>query len=137
EVSRGEFERLRAVALGAHERQKQTALFGGAAPEPPRTVELEPHASPMQPTDAAETWAAVLRELEAVADRHTFDTWFRPSKGTAIEDGALRVSVPSAEFGEMFSRHSHILRSAARALRLPFRAIEFVTPAPEPVEVIT
>jgi hypothetical protein len=55
---------------------------------------------PCNPTakHAADIWQQALVRLWRKINRHSYDTWLKPSRGERIENGDLVVSVPTPEF---------------------------------------
>jgi chromosomal replication initiator protein len=76
--------------------------------------------SPSEPIDmkAAQVWQAALGELQLQMTRPTFDTWVKPSRVLAFEDGEFIVAVPSAFSKDWLERKllSSIKRSLAGIL---------------------
>ena len=91
----------------------------------------------MEPADsaAADTWNAVLSELELEVPRATFETWLKPTEGIAFDGQDLLVGVPSKFAAEWLEQRMY--QTILRALRLSSGQpldVRFPTP-PEPCPV--
>jgi chromosomal replication initiator protein len=63
---------------------------------------------------AAQVWQAALGELQLQMTRPTFDTWLRPAKVVAYEDGEFIIAVPNAYSQDWLERK--LLSSIKRSL---------------------
>lgn len=77
-----------------------------ATPEPPR----DEIPAGLDAARGKKLWHKALDHLETVVNRHTFDTWVKPSRGLGMNGTVLYVGVPGPEFRDMLKRHlSHAL----------------------------
>lgn len=76
---------------------------------------------------SAGLWAKVLETAEPHVNKHTFETWFRPTKQERTEQGRLVVRVPSPLFSKRLSgKHGVVLQTALAELGHPQMELEFV-----------
>jgi hypothetical protein len=85
-------------------------------PVPPPEVESESN------------WSRVLKVLEHKINRHSFETWMRPTRGHHEVGGVLYVSVPTPDFLHIGDKHKLLLADALRELRMPYSAVQFIAP---------
>jgi chromosomal replication initiator protein len=80
----------------------------------------------------------ILDALEKKINRHSYDTWLKPTRYSHADDHKLFVLVPNVEFGQMAERYADLILEAIDDLGLEFQDVEFVTgppqapPAPSP-----
>jgi len=75
----------------------------------------------------AALWKEILRSLEQRINPHSFSTWFRPTRGEALEGGRLRVRVPSGLFPRRLSEtYGADLREALAQVGKPNLELEYV-----------
>ena len=84
---------------------------------------------------ALNPWARILDALEKKINRHSFDTWLKPTRFSHAEENVLFISVPSAEFGQMGDKYADVILEIVDNLGLPFQDIKFVT-APDPIPTV-
>ncbi len=85
---------------------------------------------------AVNPWMRILDALEKKINRHSYDTWLKPTRFSHTNDHTLFVLVPNPEFGHMAERYEDLILEAMEDLGLELRDVEFVTmPAPAPVAV--
>jgi chromosomal replication initiator protein len=79
----------------------------------------------------------ILDALEKKVNRHSYDTWFKPTRFSHDLNGKLFVSVPSPEFCTIGERYNDLILEAIENLGFAYDDVEFVTvpPEPEPVPV--
>jgi chromosomal replication initiator protein len=73
----------------------------------------------------------ILDALEKKINRHSYDTWLKPTRFSHTTDHTLFVQVPNKEFGEMAERYVDLILEAIDTLGLEFQDVEFVTLAPQ------
>jgi chromosomal replication initiator protein len=78
----------------------------------------------------------ILDALEKKVNRHSYDTWFKPTRFSHDADGKLYVAVPSPEFCTIGERYNDLILEAIENLGLTYDDVEFVTAPPEPEAVI-
>lgn len=74
----------------------------------------------------ADPWLEILRRVEPKINRHSFDTWLKPTKGSHVKDGVLFVQVPTQEFCSLAQRYGDLISQALRELGLPYSRVEFM-----------
>jgi chromosomal replication initiator protein len=87
-------------------------------------------------TLAPNPWLRVLDALEKKINRHSFDTWFRPSRYSHSNGGILYVRVPTADFRHVGDKYGDLIQEALDNLGLEYQDVQFVTdvdPASTPV----
>ncbi len=81
-------------------------------------------------TAAVNPWMRILDALEKKINRHSYDTWLKPTRFSHSDDHTLFVLVPNREFGEMAERYVDLILEAIDTLGLEFQDVEFVTGQP-------
>jgi chromosomal replication initiator protein len=77
-------------------------------------------------------WARILDALEKKINRHSYDTWLKPTRYSHTRDGVLFVRVPTAEFREVEDKYSDLIQEAIDNLGLEFQDVKFVTAEDDP-----
>lgn len=81
----------------------------------------------MQPTDTRELWEQVLTQVELSISPANFNTWFRDSYITKMEDGIVYIGVPSQFFKDWYLKKFHtLLLKILREVSYEIRNIEYV-----------
>ncbi len=83
-------------------------------------------------TSTPNPWMQILGALEKKVNRHSYDTWFKPTRFSHDADGKLFVAVPSPEFCTIGERYNDLILEAIENLGLTYDDVEFVTAPPEP-----
>ena len=83
-------------------------------------------------TAAANPWIRVLSALEKKVNRHSFDTWLKPTRFSHADAGILYVRVPTAEFRHIGEKYADLIREAVDVLSLGFDDVQFVTAEEDP-----
>ncbi len=82
-------------------------------------------------------WVRILDALEKKVNRHSYDTWLKPTRYSHSNEQILFVRVPSPEFRHIGEKYADLIQEAIENLGLDFRDVEFVTadesPAATPV----
>ncbi len=82
-------------------------------------------------------WVRILDALEKKVNRHSYDTWLKPTRYSHANERILFVRVPSPEFRHIGEKYADLIQEAIENLGLEFRDVEFVTteesPAATPV----
>jgi chromosomal replication initiator protein len=82
---------------------------------------------------AVNPWMRILDALEKKVNRHSYDTWLKPTRFSHSDEHTLFVLVPNTEFGQMAERYVDLILEAIDTLGLEFQDVEFVTgPAAQP-----
>jgi chromosomal replication initiator protein len=88
------------------------------------------------PTLAANPWVRILDALEKKINRHSYDTWLKPTRYSHTSGGILFVRVPTAEFRHVGDKYADLIQEALDNLGLEYQDVQFVTdddPASTPV----
>ena len=89
--------------------QKRAVFITQLAVEAHRsgTIGIDMSASATQA--AINPWARILDALEKKINRHSFDTWLKPTRYSHTDEKILFISVPSAEFGQMGDKYADVI----------------------------
>jgi len=60
-------------------------------------------------TAAVNPWMRILDALEKKINRHSYDTWLKPTRFSHSDAHTLFVLVPNKEFGEMAERYVDLI----------------------------
>src|SRR3981081_1230275 len=74
----------------------------------------------------------VLDALEKKINRHSYDTWLKPTKYSHSSGPVLFVRVPTAEFRHVGDKYADLIQEALDNLGLEFQEVKFVTPEDDP-----
>jgi chromosomal replication initiator protein len=77
-------------------------------------------------------WMRILDALEKKINRHSYDTWLKPTRYSHSSGGILFVSVPTAEFRQPVDKYGDLIQEAIDNLGLQFNEVKFVTPEDDP-----
>jgi hypothetical protein len=90
---------------------------------PPPEVRRDP---PKQlPPHAGSAWEKILRVLESRVNRHSFDTWLKPTRFAGEQDGVLYVRIPTGEFRHAGEKYAALIAEAIAELGMEFRDVKF------------
>src|SRR3984957_7243142 len=84
------------------------------------------------PSLSPNPWLRVLDALEKKINRHSYDTWLKPTKYSHSSAGILFVRVPTAEFRHVGDKYADLIQEALDNLGLEYRDVKFVTPEDDP-----
>ena len=73
-------------------------------------------------------WVEILGALEKKVNRHSYETWLKPTRYSHIEQKKIFVHVPSPEFRQAGERYADLIQEAIEALGLAVEDVEFITP---------
>lgn len=76
---------------------------------------------------SANPWIQILDALEKKVNRHSYDTWLKPTRYSHAEGGKLFVQVPTPEFQQIGEKYADLIQEAIDNLGLEFQDVEFVT----------
>src|SRR5882724_11110211 len=76
---------------------------------------------------AANPWMRILDALEKKINRHSYDTWLKPTRFSHSREGVLFVRVPTPEFRHIGEKYADLIQEAIEVLNLEFNDVEFVT----------
>src|SRR5215469_27939 len=77
-------------------------------------------------------WLRILEALEKKINRHSYDTWLKPTKYSHATDGVLFIRVPTAEFRHVGDKYADLIQEAVDNLGLEYQDVKFVTPEDDP-----
>src|SRR5258707_186444 len=77
-------------------------------------------------------WVRILDALEKKINRHSYDTWLKPTRYSHSSGGVLFVRVPTAEFRHAGDKYADLIQEAIDNLGLEFNDVKFVTPEDDP-----
>jgi chromosomal replication initiator protein len=77
-------------------------------------------------------WLRVLDALEKKINRHSYDTWLKPTRYSHATGGVLFVNVPNAEFRHVGDKYADLIQEALDNLGLEYKDVQFVTPEEDP-----
>ena len=76
---------------------------------------------------AANPWMRILDALEKKVNRHSYDTWLKPTRFSHSREGVLFVRVPTPEFRHIGEKYADLIQEAIESLGLEYNDVEFVT----------
>ncbi len=74
----------------------------------------------------------ILDALEKKINRHSYDTWLKPTRYSHAKGSVLFVRVPTAEFRHVGDKYADLIQEALDNLGLEYHDVEFVTPDDDP-----
>src|SRR5213075_922877 len=77
-------------------------------------------------------WARILDALEKKINRHSYDTWLKPTRYSHSSGGILFVRVPTVEFRHVGDKYADLIQEAIDNLGLEYADVKFVTPDDDP-----
>ncbi len=77
-------------------------------------------------------WARILDALEKKVNRHSYDTWLKPTRYSHASNGILFVRVPTAEFRHVGDKYADLIEEAVDQLGLGYADVKFVTAEDDP-----
>jgi len=77
-------------------------------------------------------WTRILDALEKKINRHSYDTWLKPTKFSHTSGGTLFVRVPSVDFRRAGDKYADLIQEAIDNLGLELQDVKFVTPEDDP-----
>jgi chromosomal replication initiator protein len=84
------------------------------------------------PTLSANPWLRILDALEKKINRHSYDTWLKPTRYSHSSNGIMYVRVPTVEFRHVGDKYADLIQEALDNLNMDYRDVEFVTPDDDP-----
>jgi chromosomal replication initiator protein len=84
------------------------------------------------PTLAPNPWVRILDALEKKINRHSYDTWLKPTRYSHSSNGIMYVRVPTPEFRHVGDKYADLIQEALDNLNMDYRDVEFVTPDDDP-----
>jgi chromosomal replication initiator protein len=80
----------------------------------------------------ANPWIRILDALEKKVNRHSYDTWLKPTRYSHANGGILFVRVPTVEFRHVGDKYADLIQEAIDNLGLEYQDVKFVTPDDDP-----
>jgi len=77
-------------------------------------------------------WVRILDALEKKINRHSYDTWLKPTRYSHATGGILFVRVPTVEFRHVGDKYADLIQEAIDNLGLDYEDVKFVTPDDDP-----
>ncbi|MGA3088648.1 MAG: chromosomal replication initiator protein DnaA [Terriglobales bacterium] len=77
-------------------------------------------------------WARILDALEKKVNRHSYDTWLKPTRYSHASNGILFVRIPTAEFRHVGDKYADLIQEALDNLGLGYEDVKFVTAEDDP-----
>jgi len=77
-------------------------------------------------------WIRILDALEKKINRHSYDTWLKPTRYSHASGGILFVRVPTVEFRHVGDKYADLIQEAIDNLGLDYEDVKFVTPDDDP-----
>ena len=76
-------------------------------------------------------WEEILQKVESKVNRHSFNTWFRPTRLLFEAGNTVGVLVPNVQFRDWLNKHySGIIHESLDELHRPDLEVVFETDAP-------
>ena len=77
-------------------------------------------------------WVRILDALEKKVNRHSYDTWLKPTRYSHASNGVLFVRIPTAEFRHVSDKYADLIQEAVDNLGLGYEEVKFVTADDDP-----
>jgi chromosomal replication initiator protein len=77
-------------------------------------------------------WVRILDALEKKVNRHSYDTWLKPTRYSHASNGILFVRIPTAEFRHVGDKYADLIQEAVDVLGLGYEDVKFVTAEDDP-----
>ncbi len=77
-------------------------------------------------------WARVLDALEKKINRHSYETWLKPTRYSHASNKVLYVRIPTAEFRQVGDKYADLIQEALDNLGLGYEDVKFVTAEDDP-----
>jgi chromosomal replication initiator protein len=81
---------------------------------------------------APNPWVRILEALEKKINRHSYETWLKPTRFSHSKEGILFVRVPNVEFRHIGEKYADLIHEAIENLSMEFNDVAFVTPEEDP-----
>ena len=83
-------------------------------------------------TLAPNPWVRILDALEKKINRHSYDTWLKPTRFSHATGSIIFVRVPTAEFRHVGDKYADLIQEALDNLGMEFQDVQFVTSDDDP-----
>ncbi|MGA9902214.1 MAG: DnaA N-terminal domain-containing protein, partial [Terriglobales bacterium] len=77
-------------------------------------------------------WVRILDALEKKVNRHSYDTWLKPTRYSHASNKVLFVRIPTAEFRHVGDKYADLIQEALDNLGLGYEDVKFVTAEDDP-----
>jgi chromosomal replication initiator protein len=84
------------------------------------------------PTLSPNPWTRILDALEKKINRHSYDTWLKPTRYSHANGSILFVRVPTAEFQVVGDKYADLIQEAMDNLGMGYEDVQFVTQEDDP-----
>src|SRR5881275_1611242 len=84
------------------------------------------------PTLSPNPWLRILDALEKKINRHSYDTWLKPTRYSHSSGGVLFVRVLTVEFRHVGDKYADLIQEAVDNLGMEYQEVKFVTPEDDP-----
>ncbi len=81
---------------------------------------------------APNPWVRILDALEKKINRHSYETWLKPTRYSHANGKILVIQVPTPEFRVIGEKYADLISEAMENLQLGFEDVEFVTSEENP-----
>jgi chromosomal replication initiator protein len=78
-------------------------------------------------TASIDPWVQILGALEKKINRHSYDTWLKPTRFSHLQNGIIFIRVPTAEFRDIGDKYGDLIQEAIDNLGFDFRDVQFIT----------
>jgi chromosomal replication initiation ATPase DnaA len=82
-------------------------------------------------TAAANPWLLVLESLEKKINKHSYDTWLKPTRFSHAKGKVLFISVPTAEFKLIGEKYADLMDHPERVQEILAAGAERIRPIAE------
>ena len=86
----------------------------------------------MSAASSPNPWVRILESLEKKVNRHSYDTWLKPTRYSHCDEHKIFVRVPTPEFQHIGEKYGDLIQEAIDNLGMQFEDVEFVAAEPEP-----
>ncbi|HWR36544.1 MAG TPA: chromosomal replication initiator protein DnaA [Clostridia bacterium] len=83
-------------------------------------------------TASANPWVRILDALEKKINRHSYDTWLKPTRFSHSQGAVLFIRVPTSEFCHVGEKYADLIQEAIENLGLEYDDVQFVTAEENP-----
>src|SRR5437762_13937568 len=84
------------------------------------------------PTLSPNPWLRILDALEKKINRHSYDTWLKPTRYSHSSNGIMYVRVPTADFQHIQDKYADLIQEALDNLNMDYQDVQFVPPGDDP-----
>jgi len=78
-------------------------------------------------TSIDDPWVQILSALEKKINRHSYDTWLKPTRFSHQQNGVMFIRVPTAEFRDIGDKYGDLIQEAIDNLGMDFNDVKFIT----------